>query len=178
MLTNTPTNYGIISKSVHWLVALTVCCLFGLGLWMVDLTYYDSWYRTAPMWHKSVGVLLMLVMVFRVLWLVITGKPEALVSHSRLEVLMARAAHWLLVLLIFAIGVSGYLISTADGRELEVFDWFSLPSLGAWIENQEDVAGEVHEILAFSLIGLALLHGLAAIKHHYIDKDSTLKRMF
>jgi cytochrome b561 len=86
-------------------------------------------------------------------------------------------AHGLLYLLLFALMVSGYLISTADGRGLEVFDWFAIPATLSGLKGQEDLAGEVHLYLAWSLILLAALHALAALKHHFIDRDITLKRM-
>lgn len=73
--------------------------------------------------------------------------------------------------------ISGYLISTEDGRPIAVFGWFSVPALGALFDNQADIAGLVHEYVAYSLITLALLHAVAALKHHFFDKDHTLKRM-
>ena len=73
---------------------------------------------------------------------------------------------------------SGYLISTADNRPVEVFGLFSIPATITSIPKQEDVAGLVHLILASSVVGLALLHAAAALKHHFIDKDRTLKRIF
>jgi cytochrome b561 len=73
--------------------------------------------------------------------------------------------------------VSGYLISTADGRAIEVFAQFQIPALPWSIEQQEDLAGEVHESLAWILMGLVALHALAAVKHQLIDKDATLMRM-
>ena len=73
--------------------------------------------------------------------------------------------------------ISGYLISTADGRGIEVFDFFVIPALGSIIENQEDLAGLVHKWLAYLLVSLATLHALAALKHHFIDKDNTLNRI-
>lgn len=66
--------------------------------------------------------------------------------------------------------------STADGRAIEVFNWFSMPAVGELFLNQADIAGEIHYYLAYSLIGLAALHALAALKHHYINKDNTLKK--
>ena len=69
------------------------------------------------------------------------------------------------------------MISTADGRSIEVFSWFEVPALGSVIDNQEDIAGEVHKYLAYGLIGLVILHAIAALKHHIIDKDATLTRM-
>ena len=73
--------------------------------------------------------------------------------------------------------ITGYLISTADGRGIEVFELITIPAYGAIIENQEDIAGLVHKWLAYLLIALASLHALAALKHHFIDKDNTLNRM-
>lgn len=177
MWRNSEISYGSISKGLHWLIAVTVFALFGLGLWMVDLDYYDSWYRQGPDLHRSVGMLLMAVMAMRALWMLWAGKPSPLSSHRRWEIVLAHVVHGLMYLLVFSIGVSGYLLSTADGHGIEVFNWFSVPSSGEWIADQEDVAGEVHEYLAFGLIAVALLHALAAIKHQLIDKDQTLKRM-
>ncbi len=177
MYSNSDSQFGRVSKVIHWLAAITIFSLFGVGLWMDGLTYYDAWYQTAPFYHKSVGVLVGLLMVIRMLWMLMAGKPKPLVSHQAWEVTLSKLTHLLLYLLVFAIVISGYLISTADGRGLEVFNWFQIPALGSLFENQEDIAGEIHEILAFTLIGLALLHAAAAIKHHVIDKDSTLRRM-
>ena len=73
--------------------------------------------------------------------------------------------------------IAGYLISTAEGRPIEVFGWFAVPATFYGPENQEDVAGEIHEILAWLLILLSSGHTLAALKHHFIDRDATLRRM-
>ncbi|MOA52423.1 hypothetical protein D3C78_1757160 [compost metagenome] len=72
---------------------------------------------------------------------------------------------------------SGYLISTADGRGIEVFGWFTVPATLSGIDGQEDIAGVVHLWLAWGLIGMAALHALAALKHHFIDRDATLSQM-
>lgn len=175
---NNTTHFGLIAVALHWLVALTVFSLFGLGLWMTGLDYYDSWYKQGPWLHKSIGILLFFVVVFRLCWRVFTPPPAALSSHKPQEIKMAHIAHLLLYLLPLTIMVSGYLISTADNRPIEVFGWFSIPATITSIPNQEDVAGWVHLILASSLIGLALLHAMAALKHHFFDRDLTLKRIF
>ena len=178
MLKNTLTHYGLVSVAVHWLVALTVFGLFALGFWMVDLSYYSSWYRTAPHWHKSIGILLALVMLFRLGWRLISPPPPPLVTHKRWERLAATIVQLALYLGIGLLIISGYLISTEDGRPIAVFGWFEVPALGALFNRQADIAGAIHEYTAYGLITLALLHGLAAVKHHIIDKDSTLRRMF
>ena len=175
MLKNNSKGYGLISILLHWLSLFIVSGLFGVGLWMVDLSYYSEWYRTAPHWHKSVGILFALAILFRLCWNTFQTRPSAM--GSNIEKFAAKMAHKLLYLLLFALFISGYLISTADNRGIDVFDWFHVPGMGSLFEDQEDIAGLVHEWLAYSLISLAVLHGVAALKHHFADKDDTLKRM-
>jgi cytochrome b561 len=159
------------------LVAVTVVGQFGLGLWMRSLGYYDVWYRLGPWWHKGIGVMLVGLLMLRLLWRWLNPRPAHLPNHRPYERLAASVIHGLLYLLLFLIMLSGYLISTADGRGLEVFDWFTIPAILSGIERQEDIAGTIHLYLAWSVLGLAALHALAALKHHFIDRDETLKRM-
>lgn len=166
-------KYSLLAKLVHWLSALAVFALFASGVWMVELNYYHAWYRRAPELHMSFGVLLFAITLVR-LWL--RRSAPAPLGTPTMQ-LLAHWAHRCLILLVLVIPITGYLIVTADERSLMVFDWFALPSLGEFVDQQEDVAGEIHEILAYSLIGLAVLHALAALKHHFVDKDNTLKRM-
>lgn len=177
MLRNTAQRYGWMAMSLHWLVALLVLGLFGLGLYMSSLTYYDPWYRLGPFWHKSFGVVLFVLMLWRVVWVLLNPKPQPPVHSPAWERHIAHITHGLLYLLLFVLMLSGYLISTADGRGVSVFDWFEIPALPWSFEHQEDVAGKVHLAIAWTLIGLVGLHVAAALKHHFIDKDSTLKRM-
>lgn len=177
MWRNSATQYGWISRGFHWLLAMLLIGLLALGLWMVELDYYHRWYRTAPDLHRSVGVVAVLLMLARLLWLRIAGKPRAPAGHRRWEELLARVGHGLFYLLVVALGISGYLMSTADGRAVAVFDLVSIPAVGAWIDNQEDVMGEVHEVLAYSFIVLVVVHVLAVCKHQWIDRDRSLRRM-
>lgn len=177
-LKNSTTHFGLITVTLHWLVAVTVFGLFALGLWMTELDYYDSWYKQGPWWHKSIGILLFFIIIFRLFWRALTPPPVALISHKPWEIKLAHMAHLLLYFLLLAIMLSGYLISTADNRAIEVFDWFTVPATITSLPNQEDIAGWVHLILASILTGLASLHAVAALKHHFIDRDRTLKRIF
>ena len=176
-LTNQPQHYGLVSIFLHWAMAITIVGLFCLGLWMTSLGYYDPWYKQAPSIHKSVGILLTGVFIFRVIWKLTNTKPQSLVTHTPTERRLAYLAHLALYFLIACIMISGYLISTADDRAIAVFGWFEIPATLTSIENQEDIAGEIHFYLALTLISLASIHALVAIKHHVIDKDDTLRRM-
>lgn len=175
---NTSARYGLVSVMLHWLVALVVFGLFALGFWMVGLSYYDPWRQSAPDLHKSIGILLFAVMLLRVLWRLCSPAPAALASHGRFTRLASKLGHGVLYLGLFGVMISGYLISTADGRGIEVFGLFSVPATLIGIPQQEDIAGAIHEYLAWGLVIFAGLHGLAALKHHFIDRDSTLLRMF
>jgi len=174
---NNTTRFGFMTIVMHWLVPLPVFFMFALGLWMTGLDYYDSWYKLGPWWHKSMGVLLFLMVMLRLCWRLFTSSPQPLSSHQLWEIKVAHAVHFLLYLLLLVTMFSGYLISTADGRAIEVFGWFSVPATIAFIANQEDVAGQVHLIVASILIGLVLLHAAAALKHHFIDRDRSLMRI-
>lgn len=177
MIKNTETHYGGIAMSFHWLTAIVVIALFGLGLWMTDLSYQDAWYQEAPFIHKSVGISLFMLTLLRIVWALTNLKPLPPAGSPLWEQRIAVLVHRLLYVLLIVLMISGYFISTADGRGVSVFGWFEVPALPWAIEEQEDIAGEVHEILAFSLIGLMVLHAGAAFKHHFLSKDNTLRRM-
>jgi cytochrome b561 len=176
-LRNTEQRWGLVSVIIHWFTAIAVVGMFALGLWMVELTYYDHWYRQAPFIHKSIGVLLFLLTLARLLWRWSNPRPVELTGHSAFEKRAARIAHGLIYLLLFSIMISGYLISTADGRAVDVFNWFSIPATVHGHEQQEDIAGLIHLVLAVSLITLVTMHAAAALKHHFVDRDRTLSRI-
>jgi len=176
-LRNSPHQFGLISVLLHWLMALAIYAMFALGLWMVGLGYYDSWYHDAPEIHKSIGILLLLTLVVRLVWRVLSPPPKPLSSYSPLVRISSVVAHLLLYTLLLAILISGYLISTADGKPIAVFNWFTVPALLSGAGGQADLAGDIHLWLAWAVIILSLLHAVAALKHHIIDRDMTLKRM-
>ncbi|MCP3750187.1 cytochrome b [Pseudomonas sp. SBB6] len=176
-LRNSSSRYGLVSIFLHWGVALAVFGLFGLGLWMMGLDYYSAWRKDAPDLHKSIGLVLLGVMLLRVLWRFVSPPPPAPASHGKLTRLASTAGHGLLYLGLFAVMIAGYLISTADGVGIPVFGLFEVPALVSNLPDQADVAGEIHFYLAWGLVIFAGLHGLAALKHHFIDRDATLIRM-
>jgi cytochrome b561 len=174
---NTEQSYGWGMIFLHWLVAVTAFAMFAFGIWMVDLDYYHPWYKKGPDLHRSIGVLVLVVMIIRFSLRMINPPPKLAASLSAWERVSASSAHWMFYIMILLIATTGYLITTADGRGLLVFDWFEIPAITLDIDNQEDLAGEVHWYLALVMMSLASVHGLAAIKHHLIDKDRTLLKM-
>lgn len=175
MWSNTRSGWGLVSIALHWLSALAIVGLFAFGWWMTDLGYYDHWYNLAPWWHRSVGVLLLVATLLRVAWRLVLPTPVA--RGPRLERIAAHLGHIGLYILMLVALVSGYLISTADGRGIDVFDWFQAPALISDLPNQATLAGTIHWYSALALIILAAGHALAALKHHLVDRNDVLLRM-
>ncbi|MBV7477055.1 cytochrome b [Pseudomonas sp. PDM31] len=176
-LRNSTSRYGWVSIFLHWGVALAVFGLFALGLWMIDLDYYSTWRKDAPELHKSIGLVLLGVMALRVLWRWISPPPPALQSYSRLTRMGATFGHLFLYFALFAVMIAGYLISTAEGVGISVFGLFEVPALVSGLPDQADTAGVIHLYLAWALVIFSGLHALAALKHHFLDRDATLTRM-
>lgn len=174
---DTEKQYGWTIIILHWVMAFVIIGLFALGLYMVDLSYYDSFYTTGPKIHEALGIIIGLLLAFRILWRLkgITPTPPA--TNSKLINLLSSIAHFLLYVLMVVVIVSGLLISFAGGEGINIFDLFVIPGPSSLIENQAFLAGEVHFISAIVLMVLAAFHALAAFKHHIIDKDSTLSNM-
>lgn len=177
-LTNQANHYGWISIGLHWLLALSLFALFGLGLWMVTLDYYSSWYNQAPWIHKSVGLIVVTLMMLRWVWNRVSKVPTQFegIRSSVMQILI-HASHQFMYFVVLVMGLSGYLISTAKGKPIEVFDWFAVPALPWQFSDQADIAGLVHEWTAYFFMAFVALHALAALKHHFMDRDKTLRRM-
>ena len=170
-------KYTRTARSLHWLMAAGIIGLFALGVWMRELDYYSPYYEPAPYWHKSIGIVMMLLFALRIVWRYLNPPPAPLAHHQAWEKKLAHAMHLFFYVALALVFMSGYLIATADNRPVPVFGLFELPPLFTPFDGQEDIAGEVHEYAAWSVIVAALLHAAGAIKHHVIDKDSTLRRM-
>lgn len=176
-LGNTAATYGAVHIALHWLTALSVVALFVSGLWMVGLGYYDPWYHRAPGLHKAAGMVLLAVIALRLVWRFAFGVPDDEPGIRRWELRAAHVAHALLYVLLLAVIVSGYVMVTAKGQAVDVFGMVSIPAAVSGLPRQEDLAGAVHYWVALALIGLAAIHALAALKHHFVDRDATLKKM-
>jgi cytochrome b561 len=103
--------------------------------------------------------------------------PKPVEGSTRFKIIASKLAHLGFSGLIAIILVTGYLIPTAKGMGISVFGWFEVPATITSIPKQEDITGLVHKYMAYTIIGLALLHAAAALKHHFINKDDTLRRM-
>lgn len=169
-------RYSGPAIALHWLIALLVVVAAGLGLYMADLPETLPGREAFFDLHRSLGVTVFMLLLARAAWRAVR-KPPALVSGmSRLQRLAARAAHVSLYVLLALVPVTGYLMTSFDGEAVKLFGW-ALPPLAAPDEALGRLFGDLHGFAAWTLIALAALHALAALKHHFVDRDETLARM-
>jgi len=169
-------RYGAVALLLHWCLALALGGMFALGLWMVGLSYYDPWYHRAPVLHAAAGLAVVALMALRLVWRWFNPVPAPL-GRRRWERLAARVAHLAFYLLVFALGLSGYLVLTAEGEPFRLFGALSLPPLLHLSPGLAQTLGSLHTACAWGLLALTGLHAAAALKHHFIDRDRTLLRM-
>ena len=170
-------GYGLVAMGFHWTIALGIAGLVGLGAWMVGLTYYDPWYNDALSLHKAIGIVVLALALAKFCWKLADGKPgfgPEVRPHERAG---ATAMHWLLSALMVLVPVTGYLISTSEGAAIDVFGLFGVPALFAISAETRDLAIDAHYYLAYGGIALVGIHAAAALKHHLVDRGSTLVRM-
>lgn len=151
--------------------------LFVLGVYMIDLGYYDKNYTLSYSVHKAVGLIALALALCQVLW-ALTHESLALVATLKYwERVAAGLMHKLLFLLIVLIPLSGYAIAVAAGQGVDVFGLMTVPAVFPKMLEMEDIASDAHFYLTYGGAGLVVLHMLAALKHHLVEKDRTLRRM-
>ena len=169
-------TYTAVAKLLHWGMAVLILGLLALGFVMTDmplspekLQYYS--------WHKWAGVTVFVLVWLRLLWRITHPAPAYPSSMSPLVRGMAHAGHAALYGLMIIIPLSGWLLSSAKGVQTVWFGVLPLPDLLEKDKALGHLLHEVHEALNFLLLFLLAGHVVAALKHHWIDKDDILKRM-
>lgn len=169
-------SYTRTAKSLHWVMALMFFGVIALGFYMTGLPFSPDKLKLYS-WHKWAGVTIFLLALARIAWRVMHRPPALPASMPRLMQLAAHAGHHMLYLLMFAIPLSGWLMSSAKGFQTVWFGVLPIPDLISKDKPTGDVLALVHESLNFLLIAVLAGHIGAALKHHFIDKDDVLTRM-
>jgi cytochrome b561 len=169
-------RYGALAQALHWIIAALIVTQFVIASMAEDLP--AGMHKLALLArHKSVGMTVLMLAVVRLGWR-LSNKPPALPQGMRgYEAALARFTHILFYLLLFAIPITGWLMSSAKGYTVSWFNLFSWPDLIPKGEAAFKILKSVHEIVATILFYVAILHILAALKHHFWDKDDVLRRM-
>ena len=177
MLRNTANGYGLVSKTLHWLIACCIIGLVGLGWWMVDLSYYDTWYNRGLELHRAIGMIVLVLATIFVIWKTLSPSPGLQAELRPWEKLGASAAHIVLLLAMFVIPITGYVISTSSQSGFTFFELFEIPAILPKSEASRELAITLHYYIAYGLLAVIAVHAGAAIKHQFIDKHDTLRRM-
>lgn len=160
---------------LHWLMALGLAANFALGLTMADMALSPEKLKFFS-WHKWAGITLLGLVALRLIWRLLR-QPPPMLPMPAWQQRSAAAVHGLMYLLMFAIPLSGWLMSSAAGIQVVYLGIFPLPDLVAKNKALFDLLKEVHESLNFTLLALVAVHLAGALKHHLMDGDATLSRM-
>ncbi|HWX00861.1 cytochrome b [Collimonas sp.] len=170
-------RYSLPAIVLHWLVAILIVAAFTLGLTMVDIPGLTPTKLKYFSWHKWLGVTVFGLACLRLLWRKAKGAPPYPASMQPWQQLAAHGLHVLLYVLIFAVPLSGYFYSLAAGVPVTYLGIWPMPVLIAANPDLKPVLKLVHYTLNMIMLGAVSLHVLAALKHHFIDRDGVLKRM-
>lgn len=169
-------KYTSTAIALHWLMAIGLIGLFAFGLYMANLPLSPEKLRFYS-WHKWAGVILFLLVFVRLAWRV-AHHPPALPEHmGRGEQFVAHAGHGLLYLLMLAIPLSGWLMSSAKGIQTVLFGVLPIPDLLEKNKELGQLLQTLHWGLNMLLAAVVIGHVAAALKHHFLDKDDVLTRM-
>ncbi len=171
-------RYGLVARALHWVVAFLIISLIPLGWYMVRLDYYDPWSHDALEIHKGLGMVVLLLASIMISSQITSRRTLTAVSRKQWEALAAKITHYLLYALMLVVPATGYIVSTSAGAGVSVFGLFEVPAILPKSVPLRDAAISVHYYFAYLGVGLIALHVAGALKHHFIEKDDTLRQMF
>lgn len=170
-----PEYYTRTAVALHWLVAGLIICAFTLGWVMTELAISPLKLRMFN-WHKWVGVSVLALAAIRGIWR-LTHTAPALLPMPAWQRISAHALHGMLYVLMFLQPISGWAYSNAVGYPIVYLGLLPLPNLVGKDKQLAHTLLEVHQTVAWVFVIALALHAAAALKHHFIDRDPTLKRM-
>jgi cytochrome b561 len=169
-------SWSGVAKFLHWLVALLIFAQFALG-WLASTWHMSPTKLDLFVWHKSNGMLILMLVVLRLLWRAIAPGPPLPVGMPPWERAAAHASHALLYLVMLGMPLSGWVVNSASGVPFKIFRLIPLPSITAPDRHVTELASRVHFSLGLLLALLLLLHIAAALRHHFVQHDNVLRRM-
>lgn len=172
---STPQRWGRVIQSLHWLTVVLVFGLLIVGLVMDDLPTSPTKIRVYAL-HKSIGLTVLGLLALRILWRLYDRRPTP-PPMPAWQHWAARLTHVGLYASLLVMALSGWLYNSASNFALRWFDLFSVPALSGPDKQLKELAGDIHGTTWMILLALIALHIGAALKHHLVDKDHTLRAM-
>ena len=169
-------GYGSVAKLFHWIMFLIIAGLFPLGYIMADMEFSPQKLQLYS-WHKSFGTVIFFLAALRLAWRYYHPPPPASTGTPRSERVAAGAVHALLYVCLFALPVSGWLMSSASGFPVVVFRTWQLPNLVSTDEPLRIALFNTHLGIGIFLLTLFVVHVAAAMYHHLVRHDDILARI-
>ncbi|MDE2053041.1 MAG: cytochrome b, partial [Gammaproteobacteria bacterium] len=173
---NTRERWGALSQFLHWLIVALIAIQAALGLTGIMLPLGVQKLAVLAR-HKSIGITILGLAALRLLWRCLNPTPPLPSNLRPHERFLARFTHAALYVLLFAMPLTGWIMSSARGFPVSWFSLFQLPDLVPKSETLYDAMVRTHAALAIALAVTVALHIAGAIKHHFVLKDDTLRRM-
>ena len=173
---NTTRAWGSLSKALHWIIVLLIINQWIIAERAEDLPKGPA-LIAALWWHKSFGITILMLAVIRLAWRLANPVPDLTAETRPWERVLARISHVLLYALIFAMPLSGWMMSSARSFPVSWFGILQLPDLVAPDQQLYERLNELHHLLFGVLVVVAALHVAGALKHHFIDRNDVLRRM-
>jgi cytochrome b561 len=179
MMKNSHNNYGAVSRTLHWLIALSIIGLMAVGLYMEDMPRDHAQLGTIYNLHKASGSLVLCLVIIRVLWLAYSPAPALPAALSERDMKLAKFVKRMMYTLMFIVPAAGILMSTYAGKVISIYNLFELP---LFVEANKDMAKIFHSVHGFTvkvLFVCVILHIAGAIKHRRSDNmdEDVLPRM-
>ena len=173
---NTRERWGSLSQLLHWLIVALIALQATLGLTGLLLPLGMEKLAVLAR-HKSIGITILGLAVLRLLWRWLNPAPPLPCNLTPLERFLAHFTHVTLYVLLLAMPLTGWMMSSARGFPVSWFNLRQLPDLVPKSEALYDALVRTHAALAIGLAVTVALHVAAALKHHFVLKDDTLRRM-
>lgn len=175
-LTNTSLRYGLVAILFHWLMAVMMIALVVIGLWMTRMPISLLKLKLFG-WHKEYGMLILFLVMLRIVWRIGNIVPLLPSTLPRWQKCAAHLVHWLFYILMIALPITGWLLTSASGLPVSLFGFVVLPDLVSSNESLRLLLIMIHQWLSYLLIFIFFAHVGAALKHHFINKDDILRRI-
>jgi cytochrome b561 len=179
VIRDTPQRYGFVAIALHWTMAGLLLVLVVMGIYMVQLpdVGYDMYKITLILAHKALGVLALFAVVLRVAWRIANPAPQLDPSVPQGQQVAARFVHLCFYALMFALPLTGWLMSSAGGFPASFFGLFELPDYIPLNEFLFRRFIEIHKWLGWGMAVLIVVHAGAALEHHFVRRDETLRKI-
>jgi len=174
---NTRNEFGLISKLLHWLIAMAMISMIAMGWYMIGLDEESVAYWRFFDLHVAIGTAMIIFFLLKIIWMAVSPSPGYVPGLKAWERFFAGGVHIFFIVAIGLIPVAGFLYVASEGEAINIYDAIEIPDIGTLSKSVRDMLYDVHMYIAYCCAALIVVHIMAALKHHFVDLDDTFRRM-